>query len=27
MEDIAKQCDDVGDATQVLDEEIASKFK
>jgi hypothetical protein len=25
--DIAKQCDDVGDATQVLDEEIASKFK
>ena len=25
--DIAKQCDDVGDATQVLDEEIARKFK
>jgi hypothetical protein len=27
MEDIARQCDNVGDATQVLDEEIASKFK
>ena len=25
--DIAKQCDDVADATQALDEEIASKFK
>ena len=25
--DIAKQCDNVGDATQALDEEIASKFK
>ncbi|WP_373846196.1 WXG100 family type VII secretion target [Bacteroides heparinolyticus] len=24
--DIAKQCDDVADATQALDEEIASKF-
>jgi hypothetical protein len=27
MEDIARQCDNVGDATQALDEEIASKFK
>ena len=25
--DIAKQCDDVADATWALDEEIASKFK
>ena len=25
--DISKQCDDVADATQALDEEIASKFK
>lgn len=26
ISDIAKQCDDVADATQALDEEIASKF-
>ena len=27
IQGIAKQCDDVADATQALDEEIASKFK
>jgi len=27
MEDIAKQCDNVGDETQALDEVIASKLK
>jgi len=26
MEDIARQCDNVGDATQALYEEIANKF-
>ena len=25
--DISKQCDDVADATQALDEEVARKFK